>query len=152
MGTKYPFIVLYTDSFPNDAHVALEARGILKQPVPYLKPSMTTDLSQDRRLYDAWTKLVCFSLYEYEHVVLLDCDMMALHNMDELMDVELDPPEMEGNGNRVFGSTHACVCNPLNRPHYPEDWYAIFILSLVLKRPANSQKKDPSQLRMDPSA
>ena len=78
--------------------------------------------------------------------------MMALHNMDELMDVELDPPEMEGNGNRVFGSTHACVCNPLNRPHYPEDWYAIFILSLVLKRPANSQKKDPSQLRMDPSA
>lgn len=50
--------------------------------------------------------------------------MMALHNMDELMDVELDPPEMEGSGNRVFGSTHACVCNPLNRPHYPEDWYA----------------------------
>ena len=50
--------------------------------------------------------------------------MMALHNMDELMHVELDPPEMEGNGNRVFGSTHACVCNPLNRPHYPADWYA----------------------------
>ncbi|EYE92163.1 glycosyl transferase family protein [Aspergillus ruber CBS 135680] len=121
-GTKYPFIVLYTDSLPEEAHAALEARGILKQPVPYLKPSMTTDLSLDRRLYDAWTKLVCFSLYEYEHVVLLDCDMMALHNMDELMDVELDPPEMEGNGNRVFGSTHACVCNPLNRPHYPEDW------------------------------
>ena len=122
-GTKYPFIVLYTDSLPKEAHAALDTRGILKQPVPYLKPSMRADLSQDRRLYDAWTKLVCFSLYEYELVVLLDCDMLVFQNMDELMDVELDPPEMEGNGNRVFGSAHSCICNPLKRSHYSEDWY-----------------------------
>ena len=123
MGTEYPFIVLYTDSLPKEAHAALEERGILKQPVPYIKPSMTTDLSLDRRLYDAWTKLVCFSLYEYELVVLLDCDMLVFQNMDELMDVELDPPEMEGSGNRVFGSAHSCICNPLKRSHYSEDWY-----------------------------
>ena len=48
--------------------------------------------------------------------------MLVLQNMDELMDIALDPPSMEGKGDRVFAATHACVCNPLKKPHYPKDW------------------------------
>jgi len=55
-------------------------------------------------------------------VVQLDSDMLALRNMDELMELELDGPEVEGKGKRVFAAGHACVCNPLKKPHYPKDW------------------------------
>ena len=52
----------------------------------------------------------------------LDSDMMVMRNMDELMDLELDAPESKGKGNRVFAASHACVCNPKKKPHYPKDW------------------------------
>jgi hypothetical protein len=25
----------------------------------------------------------------------------------------------------VFAASHACVCNPLKKPHYPKDWYVV---------------------------
>ncbi|PYH90570.1 glycosyl transferase family protein [Aspergillus ellipticus CBS 707.79] len=122
VGSQYPLIALYTDSFPAEGHAALDARGILKQRVPYLLPSMPKDYVNDVRFYDCWSKLTPFSLVEYERVVQLDSDMMILQNMDELMEIALDPPEMAGTGNRVFAASHACVCNPLKKPHYPSDW------------------------------
>lgn len=121
-GSKYPLVVLYTDSFPPEGHAALDARGILKRHVTYLLPAMHKDYANDVRFYDCWSKLASFSLVEYERVVQLDGDMLVLQNMDELMDLELDPPEMEGNANRVFAASHACVCNPLHKAHYPKDW------------------------------
>lgn len=57
-------------------------------------------------------------------MVQLDSDMLVLQNMDELMEMELDGPEKEGKGKRVFAAGHACVCNPLKKPHYPKNWYA----------------------------
>lgn len=56
-------------------------------------------------------------------MVQLDSDMLVLRNMDELMEMELDGPEKEGKGNKVFAAGHACVCNPLGKKHYPSDWY-----------------------------
>ena len=50
-------------------------------------------------------------------MVQLDSDMLVLQNMDELMDIPLDI-----EGNRVFAASHACVCNPTKKPHYPADW------------------------------
>lgn len=122
VGSKYPLVALYTDSFPPEGHAALDARGIPKKRIPYLLPSVHKDYSNDTRFYDCWSKLTPFSLLEYERVVQLDSDMMVLQNMDELMDLELDPPELGGKGNRVFAASHACVCNPLKKPHYPKDW------------------------------
>lgn len=55
-------------------------------------------------------------------MVLLDSDMLVMQNMDELMDMALDAPELEGSGSRVFAASHACVCNPLKKPHYPKNW------------------------------
>ncbi|KAK4984454.1 hypothetical protein LTR50_006578 [Elasticomyces elasticus] len=121
-GSEYPLIALYTDSFPAEGHAALDARHIPKKRIPYLVPKMSSDFSNDPRFYDCWSKLTPFSLVEYERVVQLDSDMLVLRNMDELMDLELDPPSMHGTGDRVFAASHACVCNPLKKKHYPKDW------------------------------
>ncbi|KAI9934077.1 hypothetical protein AWENTII_000443 [Aspergillus wentii] len=121
-GSKYPLLVLYTDTFPEEGHAALDARRIMKRRVPYLLPSVPKDFTNDPRFYDCWSKLTSFSLVEYERVVQLDSDMLVLCNMDELMDIELDSPDMAGTGNRVFAASHACVCNPLKKSHYPKDW------------------------------
>lgn len=121
-GTKYPLIALYTDTFPPEGHAALEARGIPKKHVKYLLPKISKDFSNDPRFYDCWSKLTPFSLTEYDRVVQLDSDMLVLQNMDELMEMELDPPSRNGKGQKVFAASHACVCNPLKKPHYPKDW------------------------------
>ena len=122
MGSKYPLIALYTDEFPEEGHKALDSRKIPKKRVNYLLPNIKKDYSNDTRFYDCWSKLTPFSLVEYERVVQLDSDMIVLQNMDELMEIPLDPPEVAGKGNRVFAASHACVCNPLKKPHYPKDW------------------------------
>lgn len=68
-----------------------------------------------------------FSLTEYSRIVQLDSDMLVRRNMDELMTLELDPPSISESGDaptskRVFAAGHACVCNPLRKPHYPKNW------------------------------
>ena len=121
--TKYPLVALYTDSFPAEGHEALKRRGIPERRIDYIRPSLEKDYGNDPRFQETWTKLTIFSLVEFERVVLLDSDMLVLKNLDELMDVELDPPSMNGDGDRVYAASHACVCNPMKKPHYPKDWY-----------------------------
>jgi len=121
-GSKYPLVALYTETFPAAGLAALAARKIPAQKIPYILPKVKVDYSNDPRFYDCWSKLTPFSLVEYDRVVQLDSDMLALQNMDELMDLELDAPELGGKGNRVFAAGHACVCNPLKKKHYPADW------------------------------
>ena len=129
VGSKYPLVALYTDTFPEEGHKALDLRKIPKKQVKYLLPSVHKDYSNDARFYDCWSKLTPFSLVEYERVVQLDSDMVVLKNIDELMEMHLDPAGMEGKGDRVVAASHACVCNPLKKPHYPRDW------SVLLKSP-----------------
>jgi alpha-N-acetylglucosamine transferase len=124
-GTKYPLVAIYTDQFPEEGHHALDARGIPKRRVTYVNPSTQKDYSNDPRFYDTWTKLTAFQLTEYERVVLLDGDMLAMQNMDELMDIPLDPLSLKGQGDRVFAASPACACNPAKKPHYPKDWYVV---------------------------
>ncbi|KAH0565024.1 hypothetical protein GP486_001594 [Trichoglossum hirsutum] len=121
-GSKYPLVALYTDTLEPEGLAGLDARGIPKRRVNYLLPSVHKDYSNEVRFYDCWSKLTPFSLVEFERVVQLDSDMLVLRNMDELMELELDPPSLEGRGERVFAASHACVCNPLGLPHYPKDW------------------------------
>jgi alpha-N-acetylglucosamine transferase len=120
--SAYPLVALYTDSFPEEGHRALDRRGVAKQRVQYLLPATHKDFTNDPRFYDCWSKLTPFSLTEYERVIQLDSDMLVLKNMDELMELELDPPSLQGKGDRVFAASHACVCNPLKKPHYPKNW------------------------------
>lgn len=125
-GSAYPLVALYTDTFPPAGHAALDSRQIPKKRIPYLLPTTGKDYSADPRFYDCWSKLTPFNLTEYTRVVQLDSDMLVLKNMDELMEIDLDPPSIAerggGDSKRVFAAGHACVCNPLHKPHYPSDW------------------------------
>jgi Glycosyl transferase family 8 len=121
-GSKYPLVALYTNTFPAEGHQALSARNIPAREIPYLLPSVPKEYTQDPRFYDCWSKLAPFSLTEYDRVVQMDSDMLVLKNMDELMDIELDEAERNGDGQRVFAASHACACNPLRKTHYPKHW------------------------------
>lgn len=121
-GSKYPLVALYTDTFPAEGLAALAARGIPAQKIPYILPKVKVDYSNDPRFYDCWSKLVPFSLTEYDRIVQLDSDMLVMKNMDELMEMELDAPSVAGKGKKVFAAGHACVCNPLKKEHYPANW------------------------------
>ncbi|KAH6652881.1 glycosyltransferase family 8 protein [Truncatella angustata] len=122
--SKYPLVALYTDTFPESGLAVLKARGVPAQRIEYLLPTQGKDYSNDPRFYDCWSKLTPFSLAQYKRVVQLDSDMLVLRNMDELMEMDLDEPSdvEKGVGSRVFAAGHACVCNPLKKPHYPKDW------------------------------
>ncbi len=51
----------------------------------------------------------------HQRIVLMDCDMLVRHNMDELFTMELP-------GDDWIASAHVCACNPMRLPHYPQDW------------------------------
>lgn len=150
-GSKYPLVALYTDAFPEEGHAALKSRGIPAKKVAYLLPSVEKDYSNDPRFYDCWSKLTPFSLVEYDRVVQLDSDMLVLQNMDELMEMELDAPSAGGKGDRVFAASHACVCNPLKKPHYPKEWYVTDHYSQPSQQCLISTQ-DPSKLRLHAAA
>lgn len=136
--SAYPLLVLYADVLPAAGLAAIQARGIPCRPVPFLSPGSQADrFVSDVRFNDCWTKLTVFSLYEYDRVVLLDSDMLVMQNMDELMNTPLDaapspstttgasdgpPGRLSNVGARVIATGHACVCNPLAKPHYPAEW------------------------------
>ncbi|KID97088.1 glycosyl transferase family protein, partial [Metarhizium majus ARSEF 297] len=124
--SAYPLIALHTPSLPSSCIAALSRRGIPSIPVPYIAPRSGKKYHEDARFNDCWTKLIAFSLTQFSRVVQLDSDMLVLKNMDELMDLALDPVSLSESGSetskRVFASGHACVCNPLKKPHYPSTW------------------------------
>lgn len=103
-------------------HQALDIRGIQKQHIKYLLPTTRKDFENEPRFYDCWSKLTPFSLVEYDTVGQLDSDMLALKNTDELMEIPLDEPALEGPGGYVFAASHAGVCDLLKKSQYPKNW------------------------------
>ncbi|KAF5247364.1 hypothetical protein FANTH_6455 [Fusarium anthophilum] len=125
--SRYPLLVLYTSTLSLTSVESLKRRSIATLLVPRLTPTTTKEYTDDPRFNECWTKLIAFSLTDYSRIVLLDSDMLPLQNMDELMDLDLDPPSVSGSGDitrskRVFAACHACTCNPLRKPHYPPNW------------------------------
>lgn len=114
VGSQYPLVVLYTSQLDSQCLAELEHAGIPTLAIDTLEPKAAPDLSQDPRFHSTWSKLAIFSLVQFDRVVQLDCDMLPIANMDELMDIPL-------NG-APFASTNACVCNPNGFDHYPANW------------------------------
>ena len=115
-NTRYPLIALYTDALPIEGHAVLDRRSIPKRRVNTLNPRINRSYGDDPRFKDVWTKLAIYELAEYDLVILLDSDMLVRKNMDELMDLDLDTAD------KALAAVHACVCNPLQKPHYPKNW------------------------------
>lgn len=114
--SKYPLVVLYTRELDPSCVNALIEKGIETLPIDSLQPETSPDLTSDPRFHSTWSKLALFNLTQYNRIVQLDCDMLPIGNMDELMEINLL--------GCPFASTHACVCNPNNFKHYPDDWKA----------------------------
>jgi inositol 3-alpha-galactosyltransferase len=119
VGTKYPLVVLTTPSFP-EVHLDLLATlGIKTKRIELLEPKGETLIIADRFI-DTWSKLQAFALYEYERVVLIDCDMTVFRPMDELLDDESILPS-----NEWIACNHSCTCYPLNQDFYLPDWSVV---------------------------
>ena len=65
LGTKYPFIVLTTPSFPMRYLRLLETLGMTPKRIELLEPKGETMLIAER-FRDTWSKLQAFTLTEYE--------------------------------------------------------------------------------------
>ncbi|KAG5718848.1 hypothetical protein E4T56_gene6329 [Termitomyces sp. T112] len=116
VASKYPLVVMVTPSLPLEARDVLRMRGILTREVDSLQPREGSHslAAHDARFADTWTKLRGFELIEYDRIVLLDCDMIVLKNMDDLMNIELARDHI--------AAVHVCACNPRKLKHYPADW------------------------------
>ncbi|ORY27796.1 galactinol synthase [Naematelia encephala] len=116
--SRYPLIVMATDSLPQASRDLIQRSGISIVDVAHLLPAPGQHSGFDPafvRLNDAWTKLRVFGLTEYDRLILIDSDMLFLRSLDDLFELELPSPEW-------IGAAPACVCNPLGFAHYPRDW------------------------------
>lgn len=113
-NSKYPLIALYTDKLDEKTISILHENKIPTLRIENLQPASDPDLKFDPRFADTWSKLYFFKLTQFKRIIQLDSDMLILQNIDELMDLPL--------GTNKFASTHACVCNPLKKSHYPTNW------------------------------
>lgn len=121
-GTQYPLYVIHPPDLDQQIVDLLDEWKIGRICLPHLVPPHGKEFADDPRFQDVWSKLLVFSLTSFETAILIDNDMLVRKNMDELMDIELDPVSMDGKGDRVFAATHACVCNPFKKPQYPKNW------------------------------
>ena len=113
-NSKYPLVVFHPDTLEAEAIQELHKRNIATKLVKLLLPTAHKDYGPDERFYDCWSKLLPHGMIEYDRIVELDADMLLRQNADELMEMELPYGTM--------AATHACVCNPKKKPHYPADW------------------------------
>lgn len=89
------------------------------------KPAAAQNYAFERFL-ENWIKLRCFELTDYDYVALLDSDMLVIENFDYLLknaqeqlskwSGKLNPGEVH------ILAAHACICNPMRKPTYPEWW------------------------------
>ncbi|KAJ8494896.1 hypothetical protein ONZ51_g2020 [Trametes cubensis] len=115
-GTKYPLIVMTTPALPKEVRDIVERRGLEILEVEPLRPKEGQHAlnPHDIRFAETWTKLRMFELLQFDHLVVLDADMVIRRNMDELMDLDLPPGHI--------AAAHICSCNPRKLAHYPKDW------------------------------
>ncbi|KAF9787043.1 nucleotide-diphospho-sugar transferase [Thelephora terrestris] len=72
-------------------------------------------------------------------IVLLDCDMIVMRNMDELFDIDLP--------DGWIAAAHVCACNPMKFAHYPADWIPENCAYTPLEHP--TALTQPTQIQPD---
>lgn len=88
-GTTHDFICLVTPDVDKELVLPYVAR--IKE-VPYLTyPTRAMKTMKQQKMYDSWmsdsyTKWSCLTLTEYEKILFLDLDTIAVQNLDHLFD------------------------------------------------------------------
>lgn len=124
-GSRFPLIVLYTDTLPESSIRALELEASKTNLIPHKvtnllpRKDILVNLIAER-FADTWTKLRVFQLHEtypqYTTICYLDADMIVCKNMDAVFsDVKLPDSDW-------ISANHACVCNLDKDPWAPSDW------------------------------
>ena len=117
VGTAYPFVVMVTDGVDAPTRELLRADGCEVVEVPRISPAVD-DGYVFGHFTEVWTKLNAWAL-DYERLVLIDSDMLAVAPMDELFTMPLpDGPD----GAPGVAACHTCRCNPEHHDGYPADW------------------------------
>jgi alpha-N-acetylglucosamine transferase len=122
VATRYPLVILYTDTLSESAIRQLrQDNAILKHIEPITSEDIPLPDAEQHlwpHYYDIWTKLRVWQLTGYERVCFLDSDMVVLRNMDEVFDASIG-----GEANTFdIAAAHACTCNPLKIEGYPSTW------------------------------
>lgn len=138
VNSKYPLVVLYTPNLINNLKFQkkLDSLNIKKLKIDYLNPSTSKNYEIDTRFNDCWTKLQAFSLFNFKKIILLDTDMIIFKNFDELMDLKLS------ENNKVFAASHACLCNPFKKSHYPQNWHKLNCKHTLLNQEEDEDDQD----------
>lgn len=96
MRTKHDLVCMVTDDVPAETVAQLELVYDRIVKVPYIEhPSRRFESSRQVEYYGGWidksfTKWNCLMLTEYDMVIFVDADMVAVANIDDLFD--LAPP------------------------------------------------------------
>ncbi|KAJ9603992.1 hypothetical protein H2200_011514 [Cladophialophora chaetospira] len=147
--SRYPLVVLYTDSVGEKAIDALqeEARnyGRLRlERVSLLLPRKDQENtgSVAERFKDTFTKLRAFEVYKlgYTRAVFLDADMAIFRNPDDIFDTKLPSEDW-------LGANHACVCNLDHDSWAPPEWNKGNCAFTPLNSPADVAGEITSQSR-----
>lgn len=129
VGSIYPLEVLINEK------ISSSDIELIKKPSPNIKIRKVQSFKPKsnaiqnyafERFLENWIKLRCFELTDYDYVALLDSDMLVTENFDHLLNNaqhqlskwtgKLNPDEIH------ILAAHACVCNPMRKPTYPEWW------------------------------
>ena len=113
--SQWPLVVMVTPVIGETQREQLRAEGCRVVEITPLYPE--SGLSQhyaSAQFGEVWSKLRVWGLTDYQRIVFLDADMLAVRNMDELFDL----PLAEGH----IAACHACRCNPNKIESYPASW------------------------------
>ena len=141
--SKYPLIVLITESLPQSSVRALELEAShnafleVETVEPLLPPAKHKITYIADRFEDTWIKLRVFALTGYETIVFLDADMAVLQNMDDAFSTVLPSDDW-------IAANHACVCNLDKDRFAAEDWTPENCAYTVLQHP--SSMTDPTKV------
>ncbi|KAL1302290.1 hypothetical protein AAFC00_002708 [Neodothiora populina] len=143
-GSRYPLIVLYTDTLSRPALDALRLEApksnLILHRVSALLPRENVHVHLiAERFADTWTKLRVFQLHElgqWQKLCYLDADMIIKKNMDHVFTKQLPADDW-------IAANHACVCNLDKDPWAPEDWTKENCAYTAVKHPGALESPTP---------
>lgn len=105
LQTKYKLVIMVPEGHQLEL---FEGDGIEFIDIPDLQQSSSAHASERYRF--CINKIFLWTLVQYDKLCWLDVDLLLLHNIDELFDLEM--------GSNAIIAAPGCTCNSLNNPKF----------------------------------